>query len=120
FVIMPSLAGVGLRYAFGGEGNEGWLAVAGLLVLLGLVSMLAAMRTTTGGAKPPMARTVTETFAEPASPEGLVVATEVSVTEYQDEGHRSSVFEAAAGAVLPALARVAVAAALVAVPVLVG
>ncbi|HMO95058.1 MAG TPA: sodium/proton-translocating pyrophosphatase [Tepidiformaceae bacterium] len=40
-VALPAVMGIGLRYAFGGNGNEGWLAGAGLVAGLGLAAVVA-------------------------------------------------------------------------------
>jgi H(+)-translocating pyrophosphatase len=48
---LPILTGVVFRYAFGGDGNEGWLAVAGML-MVGTIGgvLLATYLNNTGGA----------------------------------------------------------------------
>lgn len=41
-VAVPLIAGVAARYAFGGEGNQGWLTVAGLILTAGIGGVLLA------------------------------------------------------------------------------
>lgn len=41
-IAVPLVVGLGLRYAFGGDGNEGWLAVAGLVLASGIAAVLVA------------------------------------------------------------------------------
>lgn len=41
-VVVPLVAGVAARYGFGGDGNQGWLTVAGLLLTAGIGGVLIA------------------------------------------------------------------------------
>lgn len=41
-VVVPLVAGVAARYGFGGDGNQGWLAVAGLMLTAGIGGVLLA------------------------------------------------------------------------------
>ena len=116
-ILLPALFGIGLAYAFGRDGNEGWLSMAAVGPGLGLVAAVFALwlpgHREAGTAEHVERETVTEATAFG------VTATRVTVADIHSEPP-SSGYEAAAALVLPALARLVVAVALVLAPLSVG
>lgn len=116
-VLLPALLGVGLSYAFGRDGNEGWLAMAALGMGVAFVAVVLALWLAVQRGSGAVEHIERERVTE-STPFGVVEA-ETTVAEIHIEpsapGH-----EAAAALVLPALARLVVAVALVLAPLSVG
>ncbi len=64
--VVPLVAGVAARYGFGGDGNQGWLTVAGLLLSAGIGGVLIASFLEAAGAAWSGAGTVLASVSVPA------------------------------------------------------
>jgi Na+/H+-translocating membrane pyrophosphatase len=119
-VLLPVLLGIGLRYAFGGEGNEGWLAGAGLLVGVVLAAAVVAAGTLGTFARAAAARAYAETapgsVAEGVSPppDADLVTAARTAERWAAHGVQCS------APIVAGAARLSIAVALVLVPLMAG
>ncbi len=118
-VVVPLVAGVAARYGFGGDGNQGWLTVAGLILSAGIGGVLIASFLDAAGAAWSGAGTALASVPVPADGVSPVTPDPAALAASAVGGTVGATFRDAAAPALVVVAKLVAAVALTFAPVFV-